>query len=694
VQKAVVSVEWSADRGQQRKEKVQTQRAQLFFFRFKLPGAVKNCVFAVSSESLKISFEKLERQRWPSPIDTALADGISAAKPPHVDSQVDQFGALSQLEARQFQQRPLQTQHATQQPSILPQSLSEAASLQGVNLSGSVSESLGDKNARIAAILNAKGGQKQLGMVSSSELAATATKPSPVTSQQHLAAVAESSVLAETQLSVGELCIRLQRQAAQMAHLDAVASAAQAESRESLSKLAVAVSELARCKTELKAARAQASAQQRKMDLASAVADKNAHALRCSEATVLELEIQLKNAASIASSLQTELDAMRAQNAALTLDFSAAQASALRHSKPKADASVGYDAIPPEDVVSNFSLIDCIGESQMLLSMAEANVAAMRHRKQLLLDRFYHHEALRQYRILNSSSQRRVTFKSQLDIGEFCVNDAPDSVSSSRKSVYDSKFDTADKLQKRRRKCEGQAKWMHAEAQALCYSSHAMCTSSQLAACNHMPNLSCKGKVISSSDLQIWLSVASSCSKYDLHDSVTFPPSAPLSYHSHVVPLDHACEGLKSVDAALGGLSQVSLCQLFFSLRGCKTLATIDISYNNFTELVSAALGSLLATACIARLRLSSCDITSKCISRMIFAVPWLTEIDFSNNDIRDDGFVSLTMCIQVGTCMLKKLNCANNALSSLSCKTICAALEVNSSLQSLILDDNVSFCW
>jgi hypothetical protein len=67
-----------------------------------------------------------------------------------------------------------------------------------------------------------------------------------------------------------------------------------------------------------------------------------------------------------------------------------------------------------------------------------------------------------------------------------------------------------------------------------------------------------------------------------------------------------------------------------------------------------------------------------------------LTELDVSNNDIRDDGFVSLTVCLQLESCSLKKLNCANNSLSGLSCKILCAVLEMNCSLQSVNLDDNV----
>ncbi len=711
VHNAVVSVEWSALRGYQRKETSEPQPAQLFFFsKFKLPGAVKNCVFAASSDSLKISFEKLERRRWPSPIDTTFTDAISSAKPADADSHLDRFGAASQREARQVLPKPRQKQHGAQQPAashLSPLSLSQDRSSQDASAPCSASQGFDDKNARIAAILNAKGARAQLDSVSPARPAAAAASPakqvpaSNVAPQQHpAAAAAESSALAELQKSFSELSGRLQQQAVQITHLDAAASAAtasaaaaQAESRESLAKLAAAVSDLEKCRMELKAARAQTSAQQRKLDLASSCAGQQAQALARSEATVLELEKQLKDSASVASLLQIELDAIRAQNAALTLEFRAAQTSLLRYSKPKADACVGYDAIPPEgDGMGCFSLTDCITESQLLLSMAEQSVVTMRHRNQLLLDRFYQHEAFRLHRILKSSSKRRVSFKSQLDIGEFRVNDAPDTVSSARKSVYDSKSDVADKSQKRRRKCEGQTKWMHAEAQALCYSSHAMCISFQPATCCPMSVLSCKGKVISSSDLQKWFAVAYSCIKFELHDSVTSPPLVPLPHHSHSLLNNYACEGLKSVDAALGGLSHVSLCQLFFALRGCSTLVTIDVSFNHFTELVAAALGSLLATACIAQIRLSSCDITTKCISRMPFAVPWLTEIDLSNNDIRDDGFVSLTLCLQVETCSLKKINCANNSLSSLSCRTLCTALELNSSLLSLNLDDNVSF--
>jgi Leucine-rich repeat (LRR) protein len=75
----------------------------------------------------------------------------------------------------------------------------------------------------------------------------------------------------------------------------------------------------------------------------------------------------------------------------------------------------------------------------------------------------------------------------------------------------------------------------------------------------------------------------------------------------------------------------------------------------------------------------------------MQLAVPWLTELDVSNNDIRDDGFVSLTVCLQLESCSLKKLNCANNSLTGLSCKMLCAVLELNCSLLYLNLDDNVS---
>jgi hypothetical protein len=722
VQKAVVSVEWSAHRGQQRKEKVEKESALLFFFRFKLPGAVKNCVFASSSESLKISFEKLERQRWPSPIDTTLrtaadAPAQASAGPSEDVSQLHRFGPLSQLEARPFQRKQLQNPHAAQQTSIPPLpsslstlSLSQAASSQGAPPSASVGNSLDDKNARIAAILHAKGGRKQPDTLSLSERADAATflskqhLLSAVALQQYPAAEAETSVLDKTQSALSEASARLQLQTDQIAHLNAVAlaatansAAAQAESREFRSKLASVVADLEKCKMELKVAKAQTNAQQQKLDFNSSHAEKQALALERFEATVSELEMQLKEAASTNSLLESELNTIRARNDALTLELHAAQSSILTHSKTKVDACVGVDAIPIEEDGVSSALTDCIEESQLLLSMAEENFIAMRHRNQLLLDRFYEHEALRLHRILKSSSKKGVTFNHKLEIGEFHVNDAPDSVYFSRKSVNDPMLDIADKSQKRRKKCEGLTKRMHAQSQALCYSSHAMCIpsamyiSSQPVACVLPPvSMSCRGKVISSLDLQQWFLAASTCTKFQLHP-VRSPPLAPLRHRSQSVLKDHAREGLQSIYAASGGLSHASLCQLFFAFRGCSTLKSIDFSFNHFTELVAAALGSLLATACITHLRLSSCDISSGFISRMQLALPWLIELDLSNNDLRDDGFFFLTSCLQTTTCCLKKLNCANNSLSSLSCKTLCAALDLNASLQFLILDDNVS---
>lgn len=715
-------MEWSAHRGQQRKEKVEKESALLFFFRFKLPGAVKNCVFAASSESLKISFEKLERQRWPSPIDTTLrtvadAPAQASAGPSEDVSQLHRFGPLSQLEARPFQRKHLQNQHAAQQTLIPPLhsslstlSLSQAASSKDAPPTGSVGNSLDDKNARIAAILHAKGGRKQPDTLSLSERADAATflskqhLLSAVALQQHPAAEAESSVLDKTQSALSEASARLQRQTDQIAHLNAVAlaatansAAAQAESREFRSKLASAVADLEKCKMELKVAKAQTNAQQQKLDFNSSLAEKQALALGRSEATVSELEMQLKEAASTNSFSQSELDTIRARNDALTLELHAAQSCILTYSKPKVDACVGIDVIPPEEDGVSFALTDCIEESQLLLSMAEQNLIAMRHRNQLLLDRFYEHEAMRLYRTLKSSNKRGVTFNHKLEIGEFHVNDAPDSVSISRKSVNDPMLDIADKSQKRRNKCEGLTKRMHAQSQALCYSSHALCISSatcissQPVACVLAPvSISCRGKVISSSDLQEWFLAASSCTKFQLHHPVRSPPLAPLRHRSQSVLKDHAREGLQSIYAASGGLSHASLCQLFFAFRGCSTLKSVDFSFNHFTEPVAAALGSLLATACIAHLRLSSCNIFSSFISRMQLAAPWLIELDLSNNDIRDDGFVFLTSCLQTTTCSLRKLNCANNSLSSLSCKTLCAAIDLNSSLQYLILDDNV----
>jgi hypothetical protein len=614
---------------------------------------------------------------------------------------------------RSFEQKQLQNQNASQQtsiPSFLSSlstpSLSHAASSRNIQLSGSVVNILDDKNARIAAILHAKGGQKQLDTPSLSARADTVTslpKQQPILAvslQQHPAADGVSSVVDKTSSALSEVIACSQLRTDEFMHLNTVisvatanSSAAQAETRDCLLKLASAVSDLEKCRIELKFTKAQLNAQQKKLDFSSSLAEKQAFALRRSEAKVLELEMNLKDAASNNSQLQHELSTICARNDALTLELQVAKSSSSTHSKLKVDASVGIDAILPEDDGVSMALLDCIDESQLLLSMAEQNVIMMRHRNQLLLDRFYEHEALRLHRTLKTSDKWGVTFNCKLDIGEFRVNDAPASVSLSRRFLNDPKLDLADKSQKRRKKCEGHTKWMHGQAQALCYSSHAMCISSQPIACVPLPvSISSRGRVISSSVLQEWFFFASSCTKFKIHHEVGSSPLAPLRHRSQVTPKDRAYEGLQSINAASGGLSHVSLCQLFFAFRGCSTLVSIDFSFNRFTELVAAALGSLLATACIAHLRLSSCDVSSSFISRMQLAAPWLIELDLSNNDIRDDGFVFLTLCLQSETCCLKKLNCANNSLSIMSCKILSAALDFNSSLQFLILDDNVHF--
>jgi hypothetical protein len=97
---------------------------------------------------------------------------------------------------------------------------------------------------------------------------------SAVALQQHPAAEAESSVLDKTWSALSEASARLQLQTDQIAHLNAVALAAtansaavQAESREFRSKLASAVADFEKCKMELKVAKAQTNAQQQKLDL-------------------------------------------------------------------------------------------------------------------------------------------------------------------------------------------------------------------------------------------------------------------------------------------------------------------------------------------------------------------------------------------------------------------------------------------
>jgi hypothetical protein len=672
VQKAVVTVEWSSYRAQGRRHKDGNQLSQLFLFQFKLSGAVKNCVFSATSELLNVSFEKLERQLWSCPIETALIESTNQKSTGNPVSP-------SLLQMHQQEHHTLPRQHTQQHSTDSPHSstLSSLSPNQGnssdkKHLSKVHASSTDEKHARIAAILYAKGDSKHMDRSSS------AASPAATLLNVSVRDSAEPSILAEMRSSLQELNARLQQQAAHIADLHAAASAAsslteaaRAQSRDSLSKLASTVLDLEKCRVDLDMERAQTSVLHQRLAMADSFAEEQTQARTLSEANVFALETRLKEVAAAMSLLQRDLDTK----------------------KSKVDACVGYDAIPPEgDSLSGFSLTDCIEDSQLLLGMAEQGFILMRHRNQILLDRFYENEALRLHRILTHMKKRRVTFKSQLDVGEFLVNDSPDSVSFARKSVHDSKVDVANKLQKRRKKCEGQIKWLHAEAQSMCLSSHLLCASTPPAICMIPAVLSCKGRVIGTFDLQRWFSVASSCTKFDMRAPIKSLQSASVRDHSHPLSMNHTPEGLYSLDAASGGLSYAVLDQLCFAFRGCSTLRSVDFSFNVFSELVAASLGSLLGTACIAHLRLSSCDITSSHISRMRLAVPWLSELDVSNNDIRDDGIVTLSVFLQTQTCSLKKLNCANNSLSSLSCKSLCAALELNSSLQSLILDDNVSF--
>ena len=710
VQNAVVTIEWTAHRAQQRRGKVENQ--QFFFFHHELYGEVKNCVFAASSESLKISFEKFERRLWSIPNDTTLVDATARECNVAFCQPRGRPALANQRHAHQKEDTELRSIDISESSCLPTLSLAQTDSSQqfandDTRTSGSNVPSVGDKNARIAAILYANRSHNSSSGFSPA-LAKAVTFPckqpafSTVALQQQPAAAAGSSLQVESQSSPKDSSYLSCQQAVQIAHSSAASSAAisftpsaQTKSGQSRSKLASTALYLDNCEVKLETNRDEASAQQQLLESATPFAQKQTRMLSLSVAKVLELETQLKEAAAINASLQNEIEAVRSENAAISLHLSAAQATILQFSKPTADASVGFDAIPPEDTSSGVVLTDCIAESQLLLEMAEQGFIKMRHRNQLLLDRFYKNEAQKLYKSLIFSKKRRVTFKSQLNIGEFCSNDPPESVSSARTSVCDSKFDATDKSQKRRKKCEGQIKWQHAEAQAFCCFSHAMCISAQWAPCTVPNELSCKGKLMSSLDLQSWLSVAFSCSKFDLGVLTGFHDLAPSRDSCHSLSIDCAREGLCLIDAASGGLSHRSMCELFFALRGCSTLRSVDFSFNRFSEIVAAALGSLLATACISSLRLSSCDIVSAQISRMQFAVPWLTELDVSNNDIRDDGFLALTVCLQVESCSLKKLNCANNSLSGLSCKMLCSVLELNSSLQCLILDDNVChlFC-
>jgi hypothetical protein len=707
VQNAVVTIEWTAHRAQQRRGKVENQ--QFFFFHQELYGAVKNCVFAAASESLKISFEKLERRLWTIPDDTTLVDVTARECNVAFCQPRGRPAHANQRHARQKEDTGLQSIDISEHSCLPTLSLTKTDSSQQLTsddtrTSGSNVPSVDDKNARIAAILYAKPSRQQSSSGFSPALAKPVTFPCKqpavltVALQQQPAATAGSSLQLEMQSFPKEsICLSCQQHAVHVAHSSATSSAAisfipsaQAKSGQSRSKLAsTAALDSDNCEVKMETNRDEESAQKQMLQ-ATSFAQKQTRMLSLSVAKVLQLETQLKEAAAINSLLQKEIEAVRAENAAISLHLSAAQATISQFSKVTADASVGFDAIPPEDASSGFVLTDCIAESQLLLDMAEQGFIRMRHRNQLLLDRFYENEARKMYKRLISPKQRRVTFKLQLTIGEFCSNDPPESVSSARTSVCDSKFHATDKFQKRRKKCEGQIKWQHAEAQVLCCLSHAICVSAQLAPCIVPNYLSCKGKLMSSLDLQSWLSVAFSCSKFDLGVLTGFHDLAPSRDSRHSLSIDRAREGLCLLDAASGGLSHRSMCELCFALRGCSTLRSVDFSFNCFSEIVAAALGSLLATACISSLRLSSCDIVSAQISRIQFAVPWLTQLDVSNNDIRDDGFLSLIVCLQVESCSLKKLNCANNSLSGLSCKMLSSVLELNSSLQCLILDDNV----
>ena len=665
-------------------------------------------MFAASSENLKVSFEKLQSQLC-CPIESTLVDatGPACSTPQHV-SLVD----ISQLSKRAHQHQPRQKECTQQQPidtsylsTFSTLSLAEAASSQ--HPSGSDIHRVDEKKARIAAIIYAKRASQPPDAVCSPapahDLTTLSKQPivSIVTSQQLPVVVAGPSLPAVMQSSPRERGGRLPPRSAHIVlsnapALDAISNTAAAQTKSAVSLLTLATAiDMDKCEVESEMNMYQSSSQPQNLATAMIVDDKQTRWRQHSQSNVSELEKQLKEATVKNASLQKEMDTVLAEKAAIVLELRAAQATILQFSKPTANASVGYDAIPLDDdgEDSCFSLADCIAESQLLLNMAEEGLIEMRHRNQLLFDRFYEREARKLHRILMSLQKRRVTFKSQMNVGEFCIDDPPDLVSSAKKFVHESKFDVADKSQKRRKKCEGQIKWLHAEAQALCRSSHAICTSAHGPPSIVPTELSSKGKLISSSNLHSWFLVASSCTKFELNAPSRFPQ---LVSSQNSLTVDHAAVGLCSLDATSGGLSYSSMCQLCFALRGCSTLKSVDFSLNPVSEFVAAALGSLMATACIARLRLSSCDIASSHISRMQLAVPWLTELDVSNNDIRDDGFVSLIVCLQVESCSLKKLNCANNALSSLSCKMLCPVLDLNSSLRSLILDDNVSclFCF
>jgi hypothetical protein len=683
-------MEWSASRIRRRDQSKNHPADLLLFYQFKLPNAVKNCVFAASAENLKISFEKLHHQLWACPVEAILVNPTcqNFTKSPEADVR---FDGLSPILCQEHQQWSLQANQTAEYPqdklkavSIPNYSITESGATakagsitktgpQDSQVSGSEASRMTEKHARIVAILNAKGSQKQQEPYAHSASAKSSqlhAEQAALSIQQHSETTSEPSNIPDCLSSIHEISATSQQQFSSTLHSVASDSrmtfkgSSPAELHVSHSKVADA-SDLESCRVELALSRSQIRIQQQQLTAFTLLAENHTQSLKRCETTVVALQLQLKEAAAANFSLQKEIDAVRAENANITHALSSAHATITHLSKSKVDACTGYDFISPQNDVSAYSPLDCI-ESQLLVNMAEQGVITLRHRNQLMLDKFYESEALRLHKILAFSKKRHVTFKSLLDVGEFCINDSPESVSLARKSAPDSKIDVRDKLmQKRRKKCEGQTKWLHHEAQALCLSALSMCSSSQLDSCVVPPTLSCKGKVISSVDLQNWLSVANSCTKFDIHAPIKTCPSAPLRHRSPSFSEDQASQGLHSVDAALGGLSQSSLCQLCFALRGCSTLRLIDFSFNQFSELVAAALGSLLATACISHLQLSSCDITSSFISRMHLAAPWLTELDISNNDIRDDGLASLTVCLCLETCSLKKLNCANNSLSA-----------------------------